>query len=168
MKVCGIMVSKEKSTRFPHKNRVLFEPNLDMLVDICGIENVYMFTDDNEIEKKCHEKGVNTILKTVNIDDEETYLDVLRYAYMSINKKYDFIVSIQCDSIGHKKHSILEAINRLSKDDHASECRAFDSEGNQSGFFVFKSDRIPEKWHHMCTVVSNGREIHYEHELDKI
>jgi len=165
MNVCGIMVSKEKSTRFPHKNRKLFEQNLNILIDVCGKNNVYMFTDDAVIAEKCKENGVAIIPKTENFDDEFCYLDALRFTFFSIEKKYDYIVSMQCDSIGHKKESVIDAIEKLKNDNHASECRAFDCNGKQSGFFVFKSEKLPDKWYHMCAVVSDGREIHYEMEL---
>ena len=50
MKICGILISKEKSKRFPGKNRLLWQANAQILIDCVGRENVYMFTDDDIIK----------------------------------------------------------------------------------------------------------------------
>jgi CMP-N-acetylneuraminic acid synthetase len=166
MKICGILITKEESKRFPEKNRKLFEHNLDIMINTVGHENVFMFTDDEYIAKVCFSKEVSVIRKRTNIDDEMSYLDVLRYAYMSIDEKYDVIVTVQCNSIGNIANDIFRAIDALKLDPHIVEVRSFNDHGKQSGIFAFKSGLIPEKWHHQAIIITNGKEIHYESELE--
>lgn len=166
MKTCGIMVSKKTSHRFPGKNRLLFKENAEILLQCLGIGNVYMLSDDQKIIDECLLMDINIILKKRNIDDELSYLDVLRFAYYSIGIKYDIIVTILCNSIGHTVSNVMEGIERLKNDPDASEYRSFDKNGLQSGIFIFKADKLPEKWHHMGAFLSNGKEIHYIEELE--
>lgn len=167
MNICGIMVSKEKSTRFPHKNRILFEDNAKLLLKVCGFGNVYMFTDDVEIKNQCAMLGIPIIPKRNNFDDEFTYLEALRYTFFSLPKKYDIIVSVQCDSVNHDVESVERGIELLKSDDHMTEVRAFNEKGKQSGVFIFRAEKLPDRWHHMGMVIDNGKEIHYREELDE-
>jgi len=131
----------------------------------CGVENVYMFTDCEKIKDECIDKEIYIIEKSKNFDDEFTYLEALRYAYYSLNTKYDIIVSIMCNSVGHNLFSIENAVKKIQFDKDIVEVRGFNMHGNQSGLFVFKADRLPEKWHHMGSVFDAGREIHFKEEL---
>ncbi len=167
MKICGIMISKKISHRFPGKNRLLWKKNADILIDCVGVDNVYMLSDDQKIKSRCEFEGISIIDKKINIDDEMSYLDVLRFAYMSIPEKYDIIVTIMCNTVGHSKFAVINGIDKLIEDEQAAEVRSFDEYGNQSGIFIFKADKLPEKWHHMASIVSNGKEIHYQEELDE-
>lgn len=167
MKTCGILIAKEKSKRFPGKNRLLWRDNADILIDCIGCDNVFMFTDDPEIIAKCRGLGIKVILKNINFDDEMSYLEAIRYTYLSLGVKYEAIVSILCDSVGNNIWNVADGLEKLSSDHHADEVRSFDENGNQSGIFIFRADRLPEKWHHMAAITSNGKEIHYREELDE-
>jgi hypothetical protein len=167
MNVCGIMISKKISKRFPGKNLLLYRKNAEILVNCCGAGNVYMITDDNRIKAGCQTMGISVIDKNINIDDELSYLDVLRFAYYSIYKKYDIIVTILCNSVGHEYEAVMEGIEEINSNDDVIEVRSFDQYGVQSGIFIFRADKLPEKWHHMASIVSNGKEIHYRSELDE-
>lgn len=165
MKICGILISKEKSKRFPGKNRLLWEDNARELLKFMWCGDIYMFTDDPEIIAKCRDLGIKVILKNVNFHDDYSYLEALKFAYRSISVKYDIIVSLLCNSVGHSMWEISNGIEKLKSDLSSDEVRSFDDNGNQSGIFIFRADRLPEKWHHMASIVSNGKEIHYEEEL---
>lgn len=167
--ICGILITKKNSKRFPVKNRLLFKDNLKIMIEAVGKENTYMFTDDAEIADFCLNNDIKVIWKGLNIDDETSYLDVLRYAFMYINnKKYDVIATVICNSINHTSEKIIEAIHKLIDQPESIEIRSFDDKGNQSGIFVFRAEKFPDKWHHQGMIISNGREIHYESDLDKI
>jgi CMP-N-acetylneuraminic acid synthetase len=173
MKICAIIPAKENSKRFNKKNyhEVDGWPMFYHSVLLCQnskyIKDVYVVTDSDFIEGFCFEKDVNIIQRGDNIrDDEQPYIDVLRYAYMALDKSYDYIVSVLANSIGHDK--LDEAIEKIIEDSSISEVRGFDKYGSQSGLFVFKSELIKNSGatlHHMASVFDNGREIHYENEL---
>jgi len=167
MSTCKKKKKKKISKRFPNKNLLLFRENAEILIKCLGAENVYMLTDDYRIKAKCQVMGIAVIDKNINIDDELSYLDVLRFVYMSISKEYDFIVTILCNSIHHTKWSVMAGLKTIRNDSRVMEVRSFDEEGNQSGIFIFRGNKLPEKWHHMASVVSNGKEIHYRSELDE-
>lgn len=167
MKVCGIMAAKEHSKRFPGKNRLMYKHNLSILCDAVGRENVFMFTDDMEIMGYCIKKaGVWVIQKGINFDDEYNHLDILRYCIMNLNNKYDIIVSILCNTVGHTSEKIREAVRALQDHPEAIEVKSFDHDGCQSGIFAFWADRLPEKRHRIAMIISNGKEIHYKEELE--
>ena len=134
MKTCGILIAKKNSKRFPDKNYLLYKNNLELMIDICGSENVYMTTNDRRIEHECtniFKYGINVIWRGVNlIDDDQSYIEVLKFAWQSINKKYDYIISLVASSVGHKKEDILNGLFRLKNDYNSYEARSFDMHGN--------------------------------------
>lgn len=167
MKVCGIMVSKEKSNRFPHKNRMLFEDNAKILLQFLGAGNVYMFTDDPVIKEICYQYSIVVISKNVNFQDEFPYIETIKFAYYAIMKQYDYIVSILSNSIGHTIGPIKKGLEIMKNDSQVNDIRSFDEEGNQSGIFIFRANSLPEKLYHQAAILSNGKEIHYQEELNE-
>lgn len=167
MKICGIMISKEISLRFPAKNRILFKENAELLKKVCGLSNVYMISNDIEIIDKCCNMGIKTIYKNVNCHDELPYLEVLKHALYSLPVKYDVIVTILSNSIGHKAESIVKGIDILLRDNHVNDIRSFDEEGNQSGIFIFRANSLPYALYHQAAIFDNGKEIHYKEELEE-
>lgn len=166
MKACGILIAKKNSERFPDKNYLLFRENAEILIWNLGVENVYMATDDERIKKECEGMGILVIDRGINIkQDDQSYLEVLKYAYYSINKKYDIVVTIICNAINHDRQAIRKGLRMIGDNKKINEIRSFDIKGNQSGIFIFKE--LPEKWYHMGAVQSNGKEIHYRKELNE-
>ncbi len=174
MKTVGILIAKENSNRFPDKNifkvngKPMFIHNIELMLSCKNITGLCVATDSKIIREYCSRNSIYYINRGVNISlDEQSYLDVLRFAYFSIPEKYDIIVTILCNSIGHTIDAIDKGIEKIISDEAVTEVRSFDKHGNQSGIFIFRADKLPEKWHHMGSIVSNGREIHYREELDE-
>ena len=166
MKTCGIMIAKENSNRYPGKNRNLFEDNLKILISTCGNENVYMFSNDCEIIKISKGYDVNILDRKINaIDDEQSYLDLLKYCYMDIDKEYDYIISILANSIKNKKEDIEKGLNIFNKNNKISLCRSYNDDGIQSGVFIFRPQKFPLIWYDEGCILNSGKEIHYEDEL---
>lgn len=165
MKTCGIMISKERSKRFPEKNRILFKENARLLQKVCGIPHTYMISNDLKIIEECYRLRIKTIYKNVNCHDELPYLEVLKHALYILPVKYDIIVSILSNSIGHSEIAIREGLEIIEKDSHVNDIRSFDNQGNQSGIFIFRVNNLPDKLYHQAAIISNGKEIHYKEEL---
>lgn len=173
MKVCGIMIAKENSNRFPGKNRLLFEDNLNILIDVCGKNNTYMFSNDKDILKRCHEKEVHSFVRHINaIDDDQPYIDVIKFAYMRINDKdfkYDYIVSILANTINHDvniANRIKSKIKYMGINKETTLMRSYNSADEQSGIFIFRTNNLPEKLYHEEIIFDGGSEIHYKEELE--
>lgn len=167
MKICGIMLAKKNSNRFPEKNKLLFEKNLNNLISICGNENVYMFSNDIDILRKCDGYNINYSNRGINaIDDDQSYLDLIKYSYMQIDEKYDFIVSVLCNSINNTIDDIKKCLNIISKNEKLTLCRSYNQDGIQSGIFVFRPENFPLIWYDECCILNSGKEIHYKDELN--
>lgn len=171
MKVCGIMIAKENSNRFPGKNHELFENNLDILIGLCGNNDTFIFTNDIIIEKICKNKQKNILIYDRGpncIDDNQPYLDVLKYAYMSIYRTYDYIVTILANTINHNENIVEELKLKLSMMELNKEItlmRSYNSANQQSGIFIFRTSNLPEKLYHEEMIYDRGSEIHYREEL---
>jgi hypothetical protein len=170
MKVCGIMIAKKNSNRFPGKNRLLFEDNLKILINVCGEENTALVTNDTEIYNKCYNKKIIRHWRGPNAtEDEQPYMELIRFAYMNLPKKYDYIVSILANTIDHTKN-IVDVIKlklqmmELSK--NVTLMRSYNGANEQSGIFIFRTSRLPEKLYHEEMIYDSGCEIHYKKELE--
>ena len=175
MNICGIIIAKENSNRFPGKNYhivdgypLFYHAVLDMQ-DRIEKEDIFVATDSKTILEYCKGNGVNTIKRTVNTTrDEEPYFSVLKYAYQTLDKRYDYIVTIMANSLGHNSAAIQEGINILNLDPSVKEIRSFDKHGNQSGLFIFRESLLMEcgfTLTQMGIVINNSKEIHYEGDL---
>lgn len=166
-KICGIIGSKTISRRFPFKNRLLFENNLNILIDVLGREHVYMFSDDIEILSYCLLNKIAIIPKGPNFSDEHSHLDIIKFCINYIvDKKYNIIVSPLCNTIGHTPEDIENAINALINDPEAREVKAFDKSGHQTGLFAFWAESLPMVRHRVSAITCDAMEIHYRSELD--
>lgn len=177
MNVCGIIIAKENSNRFTGKNnyvyidKPLFAHSLSLLLGCNYIDDVYVATDSQKIKNYCRtlvgmpsviDRGINIIA------DEQPYFDVLKFAYQSINKRYDIIVTVLANSIDHTEKPITEGILKMFTCPDVYEIRSFDEFGNQSGILMFREKIITDTYNisnHMASVRSDGREIHYRSEL---
>jgi len=176
MKVCGIILAKENSNRFPGKNykeykgKPLFEHSLDLIRQFVKIEDIYICTDSSTIKIFCNGK-YNIINRYCNVNrDDEPYLSVLKYAYQFIAKSYDIIITVLANSINHDAEAIIEGIRILEKYDKIQEVRSFDSDGIQNGIFLFREEFVlncNSTLHEMGYIYDPGKEIHYKEELDE-
>jgi len=166
MKVCGIIAAKEKSTRFPGKNRLMYKENLHNMSIALGKENIFMLTDDQEIYDYCISNGYTVHWEPPALALSGNHVFCLKYMNAVIKKEYDIIVTILCNTVGHSAMKIREAARALQCDPEALEVKSFNHEGHQSGIFAFWADRLPEKRHRIAMIISNGKEIHYKEELD--
>ena len=174
MKAIGIIIAKENSIRFPGKNyhdvegKPMFLHAVNLLRDSKYIEKIVIATDSKIIKKYC--KDMTVIHRSKNITrDEQPFFEVLKFTYQSMSKRYDIIVSVLANSIEHTSGAVDKAIEKMMSDDHISEIRSFDNDGEQSGIFLLRESVILEQHEtsqHMASVLSTGREIHYEDELN--
>ena len=177
MKIAGIIIAKENSNRFPRKNyhvfngKPMFLHNVELLrkSDYIKSDSIYVATDSENIKKICKDNGIYVIHRGPNISiDEQPFFDVLKYAYMTINKQYDIIVSILANTINHELFSVNESIKKMVENENVHEIRSFDDKGNQSGIIALRENIILEDnkiSNQMAMVKSNGREIHRLEEL---
>lgn len=172
-KICGIVIAKHNSNRFPGKNfaKVEDKPFFMHSVDLmrkAGIEDIYVSTDSFLIDDICKNESVNVIFRGENVSsDNEDYFSVLKWTYKSLLIKYDIIVTVLANSYQHNHVSIINGLEKF-EDDYVSEVRSFDMYGNQSGIFMFTHEAIMNKYEmsgHMASIISNGKEIHYKEEL---
>lgn len=118
MKIIGIIPARYKSTRFEGKP----------LADICGkpmiwwgykqatkvkeLNEVYVATDDEKIEKVCKEYGINVIMTR---DDHSTGTD--RVAEVARKVPADLYINIQGDEPMIEEDNILKAILPFYEDE---------------------------------------------------
>lgn len=177
MNIVGIIIAKENSTRFPGKNyfvfdgRPMFMHAVDLLKDCEYIDDIFVATDSDLIKNHCAKVKISTINRGVNIAaNEQPFFDVLKFAYQSLNKKYDIIVSVLANSINHTPSAIESGIKKMIADLQVQEIRSFDDTGNQSGIIIFREKIVTGTYNisnHMASIKSNGHEIHYRSEIDE-
>ena len=177
MKTVGIICVKENSNRFPGKNlhivdgAPMFVHNARLLRSCPYIDDVYIVADGNSFDYWCDEYNLKMIRRGENMrDDEQEYFDVLKFAYQSINKRYDIITTILPNCINHTQEAVNKSIEKIIADDHVGEVRSFDADGNQSGIFSFREIVVKSDCgisRHMASVGSDGKEIHFKMELEQ-
>lgn len=175
MKIIGIVIAKENSKRFKGKNYYpvdglpMFYHSVKLMEKTIDRKDIYVCTDSVFIKNYCSDRKIQTIDRGPNaIDDEQPYFEILKFAYQSINKKADIIVSVLANSIGHNPDAIKNGIAEMIKNKHVGEVRSFDADGNQSGIFLFREYLFKKEIHtlaHMASIKSDGVEIHTREEL---
>ena len=169
----GIVIAKENSNRFKDKNKYLidgiplFWHNVQCLID-AKIKDIYVATDSKFIKDYCKEKNVNVIIRNINIiDDEQAWFDVIKYCYCTLPQKYDVIASILANCTNHKSADIILGINLLQNNSHLKEIRSFDSDGEENGIIILRTDVL--KKHEISSyigcITTIGKEIHYKEDL---
>jgi CMP-N-acetylneuraminic acid synthetase len=175
-KICGIILAKENSNRFPGKNfhevdgKPMFLHSVDLLSRFIKNDDIYLATNCSpDYLIKYYEK-FTAIWRNINAcHDEQPYIDMLRTVYMQLPKKYDIIVSVLANSIEHDPLMLKKMIS-LIKITRINEVRSFNEHGIQSGMFVFKEKVLLDfntTLHEMGSVIDTGREIHYKEELNE-
>lgn len=185
LKICGIIIAKENSKRFPGKNyfeykgKPLFMHNVDLLKKCYFIDDIYVATDSPYIIQYIssyninpkNKKEIKIIKRKINaVYDEQPFLDIVKFVYLSLSKKYDLIVSILANSMKHKLSSLETGHEIFLKEsnNNVNEARSFDDEGNQSGIFFFREKLLlnfQSSIHQMVSILDNGKEIHFKDEI---
>jgi CMP-N-acetylneuraminic acid synthetase len=173
----GIVAVKSNSKRFPNKNihlfngKPLFLDSILALKNCKRIEKLFVTTDSVVIEKHCKKYSVEVIKRNKNmINDEEPLLNVLRYAYQTINYRARFIVTVMANCPGHDSEMIDNAIELISKKEF-NEIRSFNDSGEESGLIILKENVLMKYCNissHIGMVSVNAKEIHYYEDLEKI
>ena len=173
----GLVAAKSNSNRFKNKNNYilngypLFWHSVLPLLKSSSIDKVYVLTDSKEILEYCNKKKVDVIWRKKNAtEDEEPLLNILKFAYMSLDIEYEFIVTIMANCPGHNSQAVEEGINMI-KSGNFQEIRSFNDKNEESGLMIFHKNVI-KKYHqissHIGLLNSNAKEIHIKKDLDEI
>ncbi len=175
VKICGIILAKENSNRFPGKNyhevdgKPMFMHGVDLMKKFISPYNIYVAANSDIILGKTSINGCVPMSRLKNAcHDEQPFIDVLRTTYMQIAMQYDIIVSVLANSINHDSEALRQAIEIIQKNDKINEVRSFDIDGIQTGIFVFREKFLLDfntSLHDSGSVIDPGREIHYIEEL---
>jgi CMP-N-acetylneuraminic acid synthetase len=176
MKICGIILAKENSNRFPGKNyhrvdgKPMFMHGVNLMTKFIDLSRIYVATNSSKIFEKSIKIGCIPICRSVNaIHDEQPYLDVLRTVYMQIESSYDLIITVLANSIYHNPKKLKEALNLIASDEKINEVRTFNENGTQTGVSIFRESfllNFNTTIHEMGAVIDTGKEIHYREELE--
>jgi len=173
--ILGLIAAKENSNRFMNKNIHLHKgepmfwhsvkPLLDSVVD-----DVYVVTDSKYIKSYCEERKVNVIWRPKNAcRDDDKLINILRFGYYNLEKKYDVVVTVMANCPGHTSEIINNGI-KLLKNKKLREVRTFNCDGEESGVLIFKREILENNFdisYYIGGITSNVKEIHYKGDLDE-
>lgn len=173
--VVGIVAAKENSKRFPGKNnyivdgKPMFWHSIKPLLDSSMVDDVFVVTDSIKIKEYCEkQKDVNVIWRPKNAcRDEDKLISILRFAYYSLDKEYDHMISIMANCPGHTSLDVNKSLT-LVKEKNLREVRSFNDEGEESGILVFSKEILTNNFdvsYYIGSINSNVNEIHYKEEI---
>lgn len=175
--ICGIVVAKQNSNRFPNKNIFkykkypLFWHSVLPLLESDKVDKVYVSTDSLYIKEYCEKRGVSILWRGPNINsDNDPIFKVIKFAYQSMDHKSNICVSIMANCPGHTPSDVENSINILIKND-LNEVRSFDKNNIENGIIVFNTrifDTYDKISSYVGGVFTSGKEIHFKRELDDI
>jgi len=173
-KIVGIIIAKKNSNRFPNKNIYeyegypLFWHNVMRLIESKYDIEIVVATDSEYIENYCQENSINVIRRGPNIiDDNQPLFDVLKYAYNTLNLRYDICVNILANTINVRSKDIDNSIHLLV-DNQLKEVRSYNQKGVENGLLVLDTDIITTKYQistYVGSIITKSKEIHFKHEL---
>jgi CMP-N-acetylneuraminic acid synthetase len=173
--IVGIVAAKKNSNRFPDKNRYLYQGkplfwhSIEPLLESKKVNKVYVATDSEYIKEYCETRGVGVIWRPNNaILDEESLLDVIKFAYHNLDRRYEIIVSIMANCPGHTAEDVDKAIDLLEKE-KLNEIRSFNHEGDENGLHVFREVVILTKHEissYIGCIINQAKEIHYKKDIE--
>ncbi len=176
-KIVAIIPVKKNSIRFPKKNlkilngKPLFWHSITCIINSTNIDKVYVATDSQDVKKYCIKKGVKIIWRGPNkSDNEEQFFDVVKYAYATLDKSYDYVISVLANSPQHNVKKVDEAIKMITTNKF-QEIRSYNNKGEETGLFAFRSDIFKRRFeisNHLGAIKSNSNEIHYKKEFEKL
>jgi CMP-N-acetylneuraminic acid synthetase len=175
MKVLGIVCAKAESSRFPGKNKYvydgapLFWHSVRPLLESKLVDDVYVATDSDDIAKYCKKNDVGIVFRGVNANlTDEPLMGVLNYCIKSINKKYDVVVTIMANCPNHSVGDVDNAITKFKNNNELKEVRGFDALGIETGLLLFDSNIVMSNFSissHIGSVLTEGYEVHYKVDL---
>ncbi len=168
--IVGIVAAKKRSKRFAHKNifpldgKPLFWHSVQPLLDSKLVDDVYVTTNSEAIAQYCEDENVSVIWRNINAaNPDDKLINVIRFAYYSIPRRYDIIVRIMANCPGHTIETVDNTINLL-KNKHLQEARSFNKSGEESGIAVY-TEKIMETnkdvSYYMGATIDNVEEIHH-------
>jgi CMP-2-keto-3-deoxyoctulosonic acid synthetase len=176
MKVVGFVAAKENSNRLPNKNimeikgKPLFFHAVETLLEAKRVDDVYVATDSTLIKKYCDYKNVNVIWRhPAAKEDEEPIFDVWKYMYKTLPNKYDVIVGVLGNTIGHRAEDVDRGL-RLLQDQGLREVRSFNI-GVENGIVILRSDTLMTRYQisiYQGSIQSDAIEIHTEEDLKNV
>lgn len=172
--ILGLIAAKENSNRFPGKNKFildgkpLFWHSVEPLLQSELIDDVYVVTDSEYIQKYCIERKVKTIWRPKNAArDEDKLINILRFAYYSLEKEYDMVVSIMANCPNHTVKEINKGI-KLLKSNNLNEVRSYNN-GIESGLLILNKFVMQNNFdisYYVGSVNTNATEIHFLDDLN--
>jgi len=170
----GVVVAKKESKRFPGKNlyKVQGVPLFWHAVEALkksGVDDVYVATNSEIISEYCTDRRIKIIWRGVNAsENEESLFSLLKFCYKSISKKYDYMVNVLANSIGHTGEDVNKALNLIVENPTLKEIRSYDLRGIENGILVVSTDIFSR--HEISSYVGmirdNAKEIHCIEDLD--
>lgn len=164
MNYCGIVLAKKNSNRLPNKNflDILFGlPSHQIVFSALSevLNDVYTFSDHMDYSNRP---------PAASLDDEPIF-EALKWAYKSLPKRYDAIVTILANCPMHTADSVACAISRFEKLG-CQELRSFNQDGSESGLMILKEEYLLKK-HEVSTyqgaIGLESIEIHTKEDFEK-
>ena len=175
--IVAIIPVKGNSLRFPKKNlkildgEPLFWHGIKCIINCKAIKDVFIATDSLQVKKYCLKRNVNIIWRGPNKKDhEEQFFDILKYAYGTLNKSYEYVISVLANSPEHKTEQVDEAI-KMIKTNKFQEVRSYSEKGEETGLFAFRSFIFQNRFeisNHLGAIKSNSKEIHFKKEFQQL
>ena len=168
------MAAKSNSNRLPNKNilplsgKPMFWHSVEPLLKSRLIEKVYVATDSEYIKKYCEENSVSVIWRPKNASrDEDKLINILRYAYYSIEEECDTVTTIMANCPGHTVEDVDRAISML-REKNLKEVRSFNNEGQENGLMTFSSsimDTNIDVSYYIGCLINAVKEIHHKEDI---
>jgi CMP-N,N'-diacetyllegionaminic acid synthase len=175
--VVAIIPVKGDSLRFPKKNlkilkgEPLFWHSIKCIFNCKNIKEIYVATDSLEVKKYCLKKRIKIIWRGPNKKNhEEQFFDVVKYAYGTLDKSYQYVISVLANSPEHKTPQVDESI-KMIKTNKFQEVRSYNEKGEETGLFAFRSFIFEKRFeisNHLGAIKSDSKEIHYKKEFQQL
>jgi spore coat polysaccharide biosynthesis protein SpsF (cytidylyltransferase family) len=152
MEYCGIILAKSESRRLPNKNFLYLQgmPVYQYAVTALKGIDTYVFSD------KLGNRPPGASLT------DEPLFSALQWAYKSLPKRYEAIISIQANCPIITESDVDRAMYRFEAL-NCQELRGFNEKGEESGLIILKEDYLIKK-HEISTyigsVIIESKEIH--------
>ena len=173
--ILGLVAAKENSNRFPGKNKYIIENkplfwySVEPLLQSELIDDLYVVTDSDFIKNYCKKRNVKTIWRPKNATrDEDKLINILRFAYYSLDIEYDVVVSIMANCPNHDVKEINKGINLLIEN-KLNEVRSYNN-GVESGLLILNKFVMQNNFdisYYVGSVDTKATEIHFLDDLNK-
>lgn len=168
MKTIAVIPAKGQSSRLPNKNmyplngQPMLQYTIDYALECSDIDNVYISTEDENIEKYCSLKGLNVIKRPEALCGDTPIFDVYVHAYNYINDTgMKILYGLQPDHPDRRRNP-TEILN-IFKDCELDILFSSDAAGAKNGaHYILKREilegKTPER---VQTIIDDCTNIHY-------